>query len=164
MNNASPSFRLAVAGDIPQILDKIRKLAAYENAEDQVLATPESLHKWMFEERAVEAAVVEMPGAGVVGVAVFFRNFSTWTGSTGMYLEDLFIDEEYRGGGTGRKLMAYLAAICEERDWRRLDWACLDWNEPSLGFYKSIGAAKIDEWLHHRLSGDALAALAGEAR
>ncbi|MEG0322649.1 MAG: GNAT family N-acetyltransferase [Raoultibacter sp.] len=167
MNNASPSFRLADASDIPAILEKIRKLAVYEDAEDQVLATPELLHEWMFEKHAAETVVVEIPEkpeAGIVGIAVFFQNFSTWTGTAGMYLEDLFIDEEYRGGGTGRKLMAYLAALCSERGWLRLDWSCLDWNEPSLGFYKSIGAARMDEWVHHRLTGESLEALSKEAR
>lgn len=163
MNNATPSFRLAVAEDVPEILAKIRALALYEQAAEEVRATPESLTEWLFEKRAAETVMVELSGVGVVGIAVFFQNFSTWTGTGGMYLEDLYIDEAYRGGGLGRKIMAHLADICVERGWQRLDWTCLDWNEPSLGFYKSIGADQMTEWVHHRLTGANLSALAQEA-
>lgn len=161
---SSVRFRLTTPEDTPSILEMITKLAAYEHAEDEVEATPEILRTWMFEKRAAEAVVVEHDEAGVVGIAVFFQNFSTWTGKGGMYLEDLYIDEPYRGQGTGRALMAYLAALCAERGWVRLDWSCLDWNEPSLGFYQSIHANRMDEWVHHRLTGSALEALAAEAR
>lgn len=163
MNSTALQFRLATRDDIPGILEMIRRLAAYEHAEDEVRATPELLGEWMFEKHAAEAVVAVAPDAGIVGIAVFFQNFSTWTGSGGMYLEDLFIDEPYRGGGAGRALMAYLAGICKERGWVRLDWACLDWNEPSLAFYQRIGAARMDEWVHHRLTGAALDSLAAEA-
>ena len=162
MNGTTLQFRHATPDDIPGILEMIRRLAAYEKAEDEVRATPELLNEWMFEKRAAEAVVAVAPGAGIVGIAVFFQNFSTWTGSGGMYLEDLFIDEPYRGNGAGRALIAHLAGICKERGWVRLDWACLDWNEPSLGFYQSIGAARMDEWVHHRLAGAALDSLAAE--
>lgn len=163
MNGTTCQFRFATPDDIPSILEMIRRLAAYEHAEHEVKATPEILRKWLFEKHAAETVVVEVPDAGMVGIAVFFQNFSTWTGSGGMYLEDLYIDEVYRGGGVGRALMAHLASICKQRGWVRLDWSCLDWNEPSLGFYQSIGAARMDEWVHHRLAGDALEALAMEA-
>lgn len=163
MNGTTAHFRFATKGDIPGILEMIRRLAAYEHAEDEVRATPELLDEWMFERRAAETVVMEAPDAGIVGIAVFFQNFSTWTGTGGMYLEDLYIDEPYRDNGAGRALMAHLAGICKKRGWVRLDWSCLDWNEPSLGFYQRIGAARMDEWVHHRLSGDALEALAAEA-
>lgn len=158
------TIRCAEEKDIPAILDLIKELARYEKAEDEVEATPELLHTCFFEDEAVEALLIDHEKAGVVGCAVFFRNFSTWTGRCGMYLEDLYIKEEYRRSGTGRALMAHLAAICEERGWARLDWSCLDWNTPSLGFYKSIGADPMTEWIHHRLAGEALSALAAEAK
>lgn len=164
MNSTELRFRFATVDDIPGILEMIRRLAAYEHAEDEVKATPEILRTWMFEKRAAETVVVEPPDGGIVGIAVFFQNFSTWTGTGGMYLEDLYIDEPYRGAGAGRALMAHLAGVCKERGWVRLDWACLDWNEPSLAFYQRIGADRMDEWVHHRLTGDALDALAKEAR
>lgn len=164
MNSTALCFRFATKDDIPGILEMIRKLAAYEHAEDQVQATPEILAEWMFEKRAAETVIAQAADGRIAGIAVFFQNFSTWTGTGGMYLEDLYIDEPYRGGGAGRALMAHLAGICKERGWVRLDWSCLDWNEPSLGFYRHIGADRMDEWVHHRLTGEALDALAGEAR
>lgn len=156
------SFRPATQEDIPHILSLIKELAVYEKAEDEAVATPELLQQKLFDEAVVEALMVDHATDGVVGTAIYFQNFSTWTGRGGMYLEDLFIRPAYRGSGTGRALMAELARICEERGWVRMDWVCLDWN-PSLGFYKSIGAAAMTDWVHHRLTGDSLTALAQEA-
>ena len=154
------TYRMATPDDVEAILALIRELAGYERAADEVAATPELLRASMFEERAAEALLAEHPTDGIVGMALFFRNFSTWTGTAGMYLEDLVVTQRYRAHGIGRALFEGLARICEERGWPRLDWACLDWNEPSLGFYRSIGAARMDEWVHHRLAGEALANLA----
>ena len=161
MNNKI-DFRSAIEQDIPEILRLIKELAIYEKAEEQAVATPELLKEWMFEKGAAEGLMVVADGR-VVGCAIFFQNFSTWTGRGGMYLEDLYIEEAYRGAGTGRALMSRLAAICVERDWPRFDWSCLDWNTPSLGFYKSIGALQMTDWISHRLCGEALESLAKEA-
>lgn len=157
-------FRFATEEDIPEIIRLIKELAIYEKAEESAVATPELLHEWLFKKKAAEALLVDHVRDGVVGCAIFFQNFSTWTGTGGMYLEDLYIEERHRGSGAGRALMAQLARICKERGWQRFDWSCLDWNTPSLGFYKSIGAEALEEWVHHRLSGAALDALAKEAR
>lgn len=162
--DSSLQFRFAQEKDIPAILSLIKELAIYEKAEEEAVATPELLKKCLFEDKAAEALLVDHMEDGVVGCAIFFRNFSTWTGQYGLYLEDLYIKEAYRGSGTGRALMAQLASICVEREWVRFDWSCLDWNTPSLGFYKSIGAEAMTEWVHHRLTGDSLSALANEAQ
>ena len=159
----SATYRMATPDDAPAILELIRELARYEHAEDEVEATPELLQASMFDDGAAEALLAVDEGGGVIGMALFFRNFSTWTGTAGMYLEDLVVTESARGGGVGRGLMARLARICKERGWKRLDWSCLDWNEPSLRFYQTLGAARMDEWIHHRVTGDALSALAALA-
>ncbi len=157
------SFRFATPADVPAVLDLIRQLAAYEHAADEVRATPEILTTWLFDKQAAEALLAVSEDGTIVGMAVFFQNFSTWTGTGGMYLEDLYVREDRRGAGVGRTLMAQLARICRERGWQRLDWSCLDWNEPSLRFYQGIGADRMDEWVHHRLTGASLYALAAEA-
>lgn len=146
------SFRFATPADVPAVLDLIRQLAAYEHAADEVRATPEILTTWLFDKQAAEALLAVSEDGTIVGMAVFFQNFSTWTGMGGMYLEDLYVREDRRGAGVGRTLMAQLARICRERGWQRLDWSCLDWNEPSLRFYQGIGADRMDEWVHHRLT------------
>ena len=157
------SFRFATPADVPAVLDLIRQLAAYEHAADEVRATPEILTTWLFDKQAAEALLTVSEDGTIVGMAVFFQNFSTWTGTGGMYLEDLYVREDRRGAGVGRTLVAQLARICRERGWQRLDWSCLDWNEPSLRFYQGIGADRMDEWVHHRLTGASLYALAAEA-
>lgn len=160
--NTNISFRTATREDIPEIIRLIKELAIYEKAEEDAVATPELLNEWMFNKGAAEALMV-VADERVVGCAIFFQNFSTWTGRGGMYLEDLYIEEAYRGSGTGRALMAKLASICVERGWPRFDWTCLDWNTPSLGFYERIGATQMNDWIAHRLTGEALEALAKEA-
>lgn len=162
--NEEIGFRFATEEDIPELLRLIGDLAEHQKAREHALATPELIRRWMFEEGSAEALVVEHASDGLVGFAIFYRTFSTWVGKCGMYLEDLFIDSRYRGSGVGRALMAELARICEEREWGRFDWTCLDWNTPSLGFYRSIGAEQLNTWIHHRLSGDALVSLAQEAK
>ena len=144
----------------------IRELAEYERALDQAKATEEQLRGALFGEHpAVFALVAEDDASGEpVGFALWFRNFSTWTGTHGIYLEDLYVRPHARGRGHGKALLAALARICEDRGYQRLEWSVLDWNEPSIGFYKSLGAVQQHEWQVFRLSGSPLAELASTCR
>ena len=153
------SIRFAAREDIPTILEFIRALAAYEKMEDQVIADETLLETWIFEKRKAEV-LLAFEGDTPVGFALFFHNFSTWLGRAGIYLEDLFVLPEYRGRGYGKLLLKQLARIAVQRGCGRLEWACLDWNEPSIAFYKSVGATALDEWTTYRVTGDALLALA----
>lgn len=153
------SIRFAAREDIPTILEFIRALAAYEKMEDQVIADETLLETWIFEKRKAEV-LLAFEGDTPVGFALFFHNFSTWLGRAGIYLEDLFVLPEYRGRGYGKLLLKRLARIAVQRGCGRLEWACLDWNEPSIAFYKSVGAMALDEWTTYRVTGDALLALA----
>lgn len=153
------SIRFAAREDIPKILEFIRALAAYEKMEDQVIADETLLETWIFEKRKAEV-LLAFEGGTPVGFALFFHNFSTWLGRAGIYLEDLFVLPEYRGRGYGKLLLKRLARIAVQRGCGRLEWACLDWNEPSIAFYKSVGATALDEWTTYRVTGDALLALA----
>ncbi len=153
------SIRFAAREDIPTILGFIRALAAYEKMEDQVIADETLLETWIFEKRKAEV-LLAFEGDTPVGFALFFHNFSTWLGRAGIYLEDLFVLPEYRGRGYGKLLLKRLARIAVQRGCGRLEWACLDWNEPSIAFYKSVGATALDEWTTYRVTGDALLALA----
>ena len=149
-------FRMAVPGDEGMILDIILELARYEHLEHEVVATPELLHEWLFEKEKAEVLLAEVDGA-VVGSALFFHNFSTFLGRAGIYLEDLFVRPEHRGKGYGKALLQKLAAITVERGCGRLEWACLDWNQPSIDFYtKRMKAVPMDEWTVYRLTGDTL--------
>lgn len=162
------AVRAAVPGDVPALLGMIRDLAAYERAADEVRATEEQLHAALFGEDHVAGCLVADAGSEgskdgpVVGMALWYRSFSTWTGRTGLYLEDLYVRPEQRGLGTGRALLAGLARECVARGWPRLEWSVLDWNEPALGFYRALGATALDTWTVHRVSGDALHVLAAE--
>ena len=153
------SIRFAAREDIPTILEFIRALAAYEKMEDQVIADETLLETWIFEKRKAEV-LLAFEGDTPVGFALFFHNFSTWLGRAGIYLEDLFVLPEYRGRGYGKLLLKRLARIAVQRGCGRLEWSCLDWNEPSIAFYKSVGATALDEWTTYRVTGDALLALA----
>lgn len=153
------SIRFAAREDIPTILGFIRALAAYEKMEDQVIADETLLETWIFEKRKAEV-LLAFEGDTPVGFALFFHNFSTWLGRAGIYLEDLFVLPEYRGRGYGKLLLKRLARIAVQRGCGRLEWTCLDWNEPSIAFYKSVGATALDEWTTYRVTGDALLALA----
>jgi len=153
-------LRRARPGDEPGILSMIHALAVYEREPDAVENTEGMLTATLFgDEPRAFAHVVERDRA-IVGIAIWFLTYSTWTGTHGIWLEDLYVDEAQRGRGYGRALMAALAAECVERGYRRFEWTVLDWNEPSIGFYRSIGAEPLDEWTTQRLTGDRLAALA----
>jgi len=157
------TLRAARPGDERGILACIQALADYEREPDAVENTEEALRATLFghEPRAF-AHVVEREGA-IVGIAVWFLTYSTWTGRHGIWLEDLFVDDAERGRGYGLALISSLASVCVARGYARLEWSVLDWNAPAIGFYRSIGAAPMDEWTTQRLTGDALAALASAA-
>lgn len=148
-------FRYAGKEDSALILDFIRQLAAYEKMSDQVIATEELLREWIFEKQKAEVLFVLADG-NEVGFALFFNNFSTFLGRAGIYLEDLFVLPEYRGRGYGKALLSKLAQITLERGCGRLEWSCLDWNKPSIDFYKSMGAAAMEDWTTYRLTGSTL--------
>ncbi|MCR5371391.1 MAG: GNAT family N-acetyltransferase, partial [Clostridium sp.] len=137
------------------ILSFIRGLAEYEKMSDQVVATEDLLSEWIFEKKKAEVMFVCAEGKEV-GFALFFHNFSTFLGRAGIYLEDLFVLPEYRGRGCGKALLKKLAQITLERGCGRLEWACLDWNRPSIDFYLSFGAQPMDEWTVYRLTGETL--------
>ena len=152
----------ATEGDAPLILSFIKKLAEYEKLAHEVTATEENLRQTLFGERRYAEVVIGYYHGEPVGFALFFHNYSTFLGKPGIYLEDLFVDERHRGKGFGKALLVYLARLAKERDCRRLEWSVLDWNEPSINFYKSLGAAPKDEWMVFRVTGEALDRLASE--
>ena len=149
------SFRAAAPGVEGVILDFIRALAEYEHMSDQVVATTELLREWIFEQNKAEV-IFAMEETEEVGFALFFHNFSTFLGRAGIYLEDLFVKPAHRGKGYGKGLLKKLARIAVERGCGRLEWACLDWNQPSIDFYRSCGAVPMDDWTVYRLTGDTL--------
>ena len=149
------TFRFASEEDCALILFFIKQLAAYEKMSHQVVATEELLREWIFEKKRAEVLFV-CDGETEVGFALFFHNFSTFLGRAGIYLEDLFVLEKYRGRGYGKALLSRLARITIERGCGRLEWSCLDWNQPSIDFYFSIGAAPLDDWTTYRLTGATL--------
>mgnify|MGYP005761780733 CR=1 FL=1 len=154
-------IRRATRDDVPVILEFIGELAEYEHMSDQVVATPELLEEWIFERGRAEVLLAELAGK-IVGFALFFHNFSTFLGRAGIYLEDLFVRPEARGQGTGKALLRELARIALERGCGRLEWACLDWNAPSIAFYRAQGAVPMEEWTTWRLTGESLRHMAGE--
>ena len=153
------TFRAAARDDVPLILEFIKKLADYEKMLPDVTATPELLEHWLFDKRAAEVLFAVADGKEV-GFALFFSNFSTFLGKAGLYLEDLFVLPDYRGQGIGKAMLAELARLSNERGYGRMEWACLDWNEPSINFYRSIGANDMSDWTTYRLTGSALVKLA----
>jgi GNAT superfamily N-acetyltransferase len=155
------TIRPAVRADVPLVLGFIRDLARYERLEHEVSASEAQLQEALFGERRYAEVVFACDGGEPVGFALFFHNFSTFKAMPGIYLEDLFVRPEARGRGIGKRLLAHLARTALERRCARLEWAVLDWNEPSIGFYRSLGAVPMDEWTTFRLTGDALALLAG---
>ena len=157
MNNFT--IRYAEEKDVSIILSFITELAIYENMLDDVVATEELLHEWIFEKKKAEVILAVEDGKEV-GFALFFHNFSTFLGRAGIYLEDLFVLPEYRGKGYGKALLKKLAEIAVERGCGRLEWSCLDWNKPSIDIYLALGAEPMDEWTVYRLTGDTLKNLA----
>ena len=147
-----PSFNIRPAKETEAglILEFIKKLAAYEKCSDEVVADETTIYNSIFVEKAAEVVFAEEDGV-VIGFALFFHNFSTFVGRKGLYLEDLFIIPEKRGLGYGKAILKYLANIAVERNCGRMEWICLDWNAPSLAFYRSIGAVPMDEWTVQRM-------------
>ncbi|MEY9844059.1 N-acetyltransferase family protein [Streptacidiphilus sp. MAP5-3] len=160
-------IRPATPDDVAEIHAMVRELADYEKSLPEAKATEQHLHDALFAEHpaafAHVAEDIEDGAARTVGFALWFRNYSTWTGVHGIYLEDLYVRPDSRGGGHGKGLLAELARICVERGYGRLEWSVLDWNEPSIAFYKALGAAQMEEWTVHRLTGTALESLASQA-
>jgi len=153
-------IRRARPQDVPQIYALIRELAEFERSQAEVVATQDQVASSLFgPEPAVFAHVAECQGS-VVGFALWFLNYSTWLGTHGIYLEDLYVTPAMRGGGLGRALLAELAGICVERGYGRLQWWVLDWNSAAIGFYRSLGAVAMDQWTVFRLTGRPLADLA----
>lgn len=152
-------FRQAGPADTGLILSFIKDLAAYEKMADEVIATEDLLREWIFEKGKAEV-IFALEGEQEVGFALFFHNFSTFLGRSGLYLEDLFVKTEYRGKGYGKALLRQLARIALERGCGRLEWWCLDWNQPSIDFYRSLGAEPMSDWTTYRLTGDTLRKMA----
>ena len=152
-------FRYAERKDCGLILSFIKALAEYEKMSDEVVATEELLEEWLFDKKSAEVIFACEDGKEV-GFALFFHNFSTFLGRAGLYLEDLYILEDYRGKGYGKAMLKKLAQIAVERGCGRLEWSCLDWNRPSIDFYLSLGAEPMDEWTAYRVTGDTLQKLA----
>ena len=160
---ANYRFRFANENDCRLILKFIRSLAKYEKMEDEVVATEALLREQLFKKKKAEVLFV-MDGDKEVGFALFFHNFSTFLGRAGIYLEDLYVRPAYRGRGYGKVLLRELAHIAVNRGCGRLEWACLDWNQPSIDFYKSLGAVPMDEWTVYRAAGDTLLEMAGRKK
>jgi GNAT superfamily N-acetyltransferase len=156
-----PAVRVARVEDLERIRELIVELATYERSEHQVRLSREQLHAALFgPQPAAFALVAEAEPGQIVGFALYFLNFSTWQGVHGIYLEDLYVAPEHRGSGFGKALLQSLAAIAVSRGYARLEWAVLDWNQPSIDFYVSLGATPLDEWTVFRLTGPALSAAA----
>ena len=152
------TFRYATENDCAKILFFIKELAAYENLLDEVVATEELYKEWLFEKKKAEV-IFACENGNEVGFALFFHNFSTFLGRAGIYLEDLFVLPEYRGKGYGKAILKQLARIAVERKCGRLEWVCLDWNQPSIDFYLSLGAEPMKDWTVYRIAGQTLTEL-----
>lgn len=155
------TIEFAVPADAEIIHDFIVRLAQYENLEQEVIATPALLKEWIFEKKKAEVLFAKEDGKPV-GFALFFHNFSTFLGRAGIYLEDLFVLPEYRGKGYGKGLLRRLAQLTLERGCGRLEWSCLDWNAPSIAFYRACGAVPMSDWTVYRLTGQTLQKMANE--
>jgi GNAT superfamily N-acetyltransferase len=155
-------IRLAIPTDVEDIHRLIYELAVYEKAPEQMVATIDQINGSLFSDKPVAFCHVAEVDGKIVGIALWFLNYSTWLGKPGIYLEDLFVQPEYRGHGIGKGFMKTLAQLCIERGYERFQWWVLDWNEPSIEFYKSLGAVPMDEWTVFRLSGGALKKFANE--
>jgi GNAT superfamily N-acetyltransferase len=160
--SADFEIRAARMEDVRVILQLIRDLATYERAPDEVTATEEQLVDVLFGERPAAEVLLAFEAESAVGFAVYFYNFSTWLGRAGLYLEDLFVKPEKRGKGYGRALLVELAKIARDRGCGRMEWAVLNWNEPAIKFYQTLGARPMNEWTVFRLTRDEIAKLAGD--
>ena len=154
-------IRIATPDDVPDILRLIRELAIYEKEPDVVVTTEDDLRRWVFGEDAVASVLLAEHEGRAVGMALWFRTYSTWTGQQGIHLEDLFVEPESRGTGLGKALLVSLARIAVDRGYPRVEWAVLDWNTPSIEFYEALGARRQSEWHVYRLTGESLAQLGG---
>ena len=155
----SLGFRNAQRNDVGLILQFIRELADYEKMLSEVVADEATLEEWIFDKQKAEV-IFALEGEEEVGFALYFHNFSTFLGRAGIYLEDLYVKPEYRGKGYGKAILKKLASIAVERGCGRLEWWCLDWNKPSIDFYRSLGAEPMDDWTVYRIAGEALTNLA----
>jgi GNAT superfamily N-acetyltransferase len=156
------SFRIAERKDCGLILQFVKELADYEKMSDEVTATEEMFQEWIFDKHAAEVIFI-MENGREAGFALYFYNFSTFVGRAGLYLEDIFVKPEFRGKGYGKALLDKLADIAIEKGCGRFEWVCLDWNEPSIRFYRSMGARPMSEWTIYRLDGEALRRRAANA-
>ena len=159
MKQTPASIRIAGRGDQALILSFIHSLAEYEKLSSEVTATVEQIEEWLFDKRAAEVLFAIVEG-NEVGFALFFPNFSTFLGKAGLYLEDIYVLPEYRGRGIGKAMLRELARIAVKRGYGRFELSCLDWNTPSIEFYRSIGAEAMSDWTTYRITGDALNNLA----
>lgn len=166
MQGPPPDFAIRPAGpaDVPLILSFVRKLADYERLSHEVQATEATLQEMLFGPRPYAEVIFAEEAGRAVGFALYFHNFSTFVGRPGIYLEDLFVDPEARGKAYGRAMMAYLAQLAVERGCGRFEWSVLDWNEPSIDFYRRLGARPLDDWTVYRIAGAELERLARHAR
>ena len=155
----SLGFRNAQRNDVGLILQFIRELADYEKMLSEVVADEATLEEWIFDKQKAEV-IFALEGEKEVGFALYFHNFSTFLGRAGIYLEDLYVKPEYRGKGYGKTILKKLASIAVERGCGRLEWWCLDWNKPSIDFYRSLGAEPMDDWTVYRIAGETLTNLA----
>lgn len=155
-------LRMASRDDVPQVLLFIKELAEYEKLSHEVVATEDILQQTLFGEKPYAEVVMAELDNTPVGFALFFHNYSTFLGKPGIYLEDLYVKPSVRGQGVGKALLRYLAQLCNERDCGRFEWWVLDWNEPAINFYRSLGAKAMDEWTVYRVTGPALQQLAEE--
>ena len=147
--------------DVPLVLELIRELAEYEKEPDAARATAQQIREALFGERAAAEAVIAWVDGEAAGWALWFQNFSTWTGRPGLWLEDLFVRPRFRRRGVGRELLTYLASLCLQRGYGRFEWSVLDWNTGAIEFYESLGAEAMGEWTTMRVSGEALRRLSG---
>lgn len=164
INTSNEKFKLRFAEeeDVELVLTFIKELAKYEGMLDEVVATEEILYDSLFVKRAAEVIIGEYEGEPV-GFALFFHNFSTFLGKSGIYLEDLYIRSSARGKGLGTIMLSYLGKLAQERDCERVEWWCLDWNKSSIEFYKNMGAEGMNDWTVYRVSGENIGQLANKA-